>query len=1037
MTATAASTTYVQNLYSTILLRSPGSTDTGVQTWASLLDSGLLTQSQEVAAFENSPEAQNDVFPIVRMYETFFNRAPDSAGLTGWVNALRNGTLTEQQIAQGFIGSAEFQGIYGSSNPDPTAFVTALYQHVLGRAPDAAGLAGWVNALANGQLTAAQVALGFSDSAEYIKDSNAGIDNWFTAANANAQAGTTPIYPSTITITPQSTSVVLTTGVDNLTPTGNTAITGTINGSAANPQTFNAFDTIAGTGTANSLNLVDLNGTGTATLPAATVSGIQTLTIQGTGTDNVVANTTGFTGLTALNITSSAGADAITAGSGTAITVLDALTTGNMTVDGGSSAVITATAVGNTDAITVGGTTPVAGNVTVTSTVAASTPGAITVDGGTAAGTITVTQNASTFAGGAIKVNIGPASATTAGGTTAVTVNQTITAGKGTYGVVTVKDLNSGAASADKALTTVSVNGYADTSSVTADALANLTLANSAAAAGFTITSAGKAETLNLTLNGVSGTVTDQNNSYSTVNITTTGAASSLTLADTADIGVLAVSGTQALTLAGGTGVTGASGFTVAGGAGVTVTLGATQSFASTSTGTDVVTITAAATKTVTGNGTAAEEIVWNSNTAPTGPTYLGTVSGFKVLGVNIGATETFDFSKITGFSSIDVQNVAATFTATFTNVAAGTSIGFSSGSAGNVVYQTADSTGPTDSVTVNLGTAIATAGISETGSLTLEDSTFNGIGSVSLNALGNTKAGQFTHTLAGLNDSALSSLTIGGAAELTVTALNTSAAALTITNNGTTSPTALGAPTADTITTLTDAALTTLNLAGTGNLTITNNIAATANGITVSGASDNANVTIGLAGVTTSGKTDTITLGNGNNTVTDLTATGGGTANITLGTGTNSVTTGTGTANVTVGTHSAADAFTVGHNASLTSLTTITGAQTTTGDTVTIGGTTAFLATAVAAGDVTFAGGDPTTLAGWVAGAVAGISNTGGTHGLLANEAGWFTFQGNTYVVYQSAVQGTAFGAGDTLIKLTGVMDLSHGAFTGGHIVL
>src|SRR5581483_7331770 len=129
----------VQNLYSTILLRTGSSAD--VNSWATLLDSGLLTQQQELSAFETSGEAINFVDPAVRMYQTFFGRAPDSAGFQGWVNALRSGTINMQGLAEGFSHSTEFTNRYGS-NPNFTAFVTALYANVLNRAPDAPGLNG-------------------------------------------------------------------------------------------------------------------------------------------------------------------------------------------------------------------------------------------------------------------------------------------------------------------------------------------------------------------------------------------------------------------------------------------------------------------------------------------------------------------------------------------------------------------------------------------------------------------------------------------------------------------------------------------------------------------------------------------------------------------------------------------------------------------------------------------------------------------------------------------------------------------------------
>jgi len=77
---------------------------------------------------------------------------------------VRNGTVTLAQLADFFTASPEFAATYGSL--DDTAFVTLLYNNVLHRAPEPAGLAGWVSLLAS-TYTRGQVLLGFSDSAEY------------------------------------------------------------------------------------------------------------------------------------------------------------------------------------------------------------------------------------------------------------------------------------------------------------------------------------------------------------------------------------------------------------------------------------------------------------------------------------------------------------------------------------------------------------------------------------------------------------------------------------------------------------------------------------------------------------------------------------------------------------------------------------------------------------------------------------------------------------------------------------------------------
>ncbi|MDB5367490.1 MAG: hypothetical protein JWM77_3417, partial [Rhodospirillales bacterium] len=100
-----------------------------------------------------------------RLYQAAFARSPDEAGLRAQINALES-SLTLLQLANNFIGSAEFKIKYGTGSTD-NVFATALYSNVLGRAPDAAGLKVQTDALASG-LARAQLLVNFSESAENV-----------------------------------------------------------------------------------------------------------------------------------------------------------------------------------------------------------------------------------------------------------------------------------------------------------------------------------------------------------------------------------------------------------------------------------------------------------------------------------------------------------------------------------------------------------------------------------------------------------------------------------------------------------------------------------------------------------------------------------------------------------------------------------------------------------------------------------------------------------------------------------------------------
>jgi hypothetical protein len=82
---------------------------------------------------------------VSNLYVALFNRAPDTEGMTFWSEALANGASVSQ-LADGFLTAPEGVAIYPPSQTGEQ-FVTAFYQTVFGRAPDAGGLAFWLSAL--------------------------------------------------------------------------------------------------------------------------------------------------------------------------------------------------------------------------------------------------------------------------------------------------------------------------------------------------------------------------------------------------------------------------------------------------------------------------------------------------------------------------------------------------------------------------------------------------------------------------------------------------------------------------------------------------------------------------------------------------------------------------------------------------------------------------------------------------------------------------------------------------------------------------
>jgi hypothetical protein len=106
----------------------------------------------------SGPEAE-----VYRVYQAAFDRKPDAGGLGYWIGAHRAG-LSMDALAAQFIGSSEFAAKYGKNVSDRD-FVALLYQNILHRAPEQAGLDWWTGALGSG-VTRAGALASFSDSGE-------------------------------------------------------------------------------------------------------------------------------------------------------------------------------------------------------------------------------------------------------------------------------------------------------------------------------------------------------------------------------------------------------------------------------------------------------------------------------------------------------------------------------------------------------------------------------------------------------------------------------------------------------------------------------------------------------------------------------------------------------------------------------------------------------------------------------------------------------------------------------------------------------
>ena len=658
-------------------------------------------------------------------------------------------------------------------------------------------------------------------------------------------------------------------------------------------------------------------------------------------------------------------------------------------------------------------------------------------------------------------------------------------------GAVHVADANAGSATAAATIASVTLSNFGAGTSISSNALTSLTL--SGVGVGVLTLTEGSTTPTNTTLalilgGGTFAGITDSSAQFETLNVVLT-ASTTLGAFTNSALTTLAVSGTGVFTFTDNAALTS---ITATGAVGLntdlsvasldtsfafsntgvnTVTLNAgTQAYSDTA-GKSVVTISTDALMTITGNGSS--ELVLGANaTAFTAGDTVANATGFTTLGVNGASQGSYDLAVLTGFNAIDVQGVAGV--TTFSNVTVGTDLTIDGATGSAISYLTSDMNGASDAVTVTLrgvSGASGTAGYI-TDSITFEDAIGVGLGTVNIVTDATATAG--LDTIATFVDPNLGTLNVTGTGNLSIGGDTTSVTSLTITDNGTGT-----AATVDTISgTLTAASLGTFDYSGThsfsigtlvdgvANATITNANTGTTGGLTIgswtdnnivnlnlngsialtsatfgntvsetiSGATDNSavSITVGTASTTNTG-TDTITLGNGANQITDLAQ--AASVTVSVGTGANAISvaggTLTGVYNIMLGTHNAAtgsDTISVSEIGS--------GAQSTAGTY-----TANTIISGAAAGDlINFndAAGliVPVTLSAPQLATFAGESSlndailfahtiTGANHGLVA-----FQYGGNEYLVEDVAANTAAVTSG--VVELIGVHTVGATATNG-----
>ncbi|MDE1942846.1 MAG: hypothetical protein KGI47_06850 [Betaproteobacteria bacterium] len=861
----------------------------------------------------------------------------------------------------------------------------------------------------------------------------------------------------------------LTAGTDHIVAAYNNAVIdgfgqGLGTASSGVTPTFTTGDTLSGgTTTGATLNLTDTETGGIwnpTAVPQATVSNIPHVNLY-SGEVVVFAPTNsvmGYTGLSDVHITSVSGgyqADDVVVGPNTAVTISDQAGAG-----------LGPSPYGSYGTIVQGGS-----QITVTEANGSgygNAHHAILINGGSGTTQVSITQTESQpkgyQQGVAIVDNSGTIRTISVSGLdntswTAV-VNYGSSYGYGYGGYSALKQFNGGdlkitnAAALTQLTVGNMVNGaYANVNG--ANVLTNLTVDNVTGNAYINLYNPlAQPMALNLSLQGINGAVElyDEASVYTTLNVSVAGNAAldyMVATSFTSDhLQNLNVSGTGVLSYAqtlqtpanlARVSVQGSAGLNAdlsSAGSGSTV-IDASQSSGAVTvwvdgtqqqvflggTGPTVVYLDGNASDSLTAGSGSSNEVVLNFalGGTPLTPQSESQIKGFDILGVTSALGAGSLSINVAAFSgdpihTLDVQSGGASGSLTFSGVAAGSTLQVDAGDPQALIVQTADLQGPTDSLSVTLGQAGAT-GNATTTALTLQDSLLQGIGNVTLNTPGSVG---FSQTLDAFTDLALGSLTLSGTQSVLISTLTDQATALAVTD--------LAAGTSA-IQSLNDANLATLTLTGNLALTLTND--AVTSGVTINAGQDSGTVAVSLTSGAAAGATDQITLGDGNNTVIDPSASGH--LSITVGSGANQIVlAGSGIqGSITLGVHAATTSDQISLGA--------VGLSGNQAQVLVTGFSPGndqihFLADPLAANSVitisptaaaTYAmahGLDLTQLSTWVDGALASNGLNLASHAVAS-----FQFNGNTYLLEQAGATGSAFTSGDTLVGLTGLLTITH----------
>lgn len=136
---------FVKAAYNDVLGRAPES-EAVIQFWVGKILAGM-SRADMANAFNSSEEYRYN--KVVQAYNNALKRAPEQAGADFWMNRMRNGLISPEDLYSTFLYSDEMFNVQGGGTN--AGYVTSMYRELLLRDPEPAGLEHWTTRLNRGE----------------------------------------------------------------------------------------------------------------------------------------------------------------------------------------------------------------------------------------------------------------------------------------------------------------------------------------------------------------------------------------------------------------------------------------------------------------------------------------------------------------------------------------------------------------------------------------------------------------------------------------------------------------------------------------------------------------------------------------------------------------------------------------------------------------------------------------------------------------------------------------------------------------------